>query len=145
MKFSDYITEAKRRKIYFAHPRQFYNKPEEKKSMDLIAKQFPEHIIVNPNVSWIQGKVDDMGFDIFFKVIDTVEHVCAMILKDGKMSNGTWRECDYANKKGKEIWVINPWKNTITLTPFNQIKYITPEETYARIPKKEQDMWKMYE
>jgi hypothetical protein len=145
MKFANYITENNRRKIYFAHPRAFYDKPEEKKSIDLITKQFPEFIIVNPNVSWIQGRVDDMGFDIFFKVIDTVEHVCAMGFKDGKLGNGTWRECEYADSKGKDIYIINPWKGTITLTPKNKIKWLTPEQTFERIPKKEQTKWKMYE
>lgn len=145
MKFFNYLTENNRRKIYFAHPRAFYDKTEEKVSIQLITDKFPEHIIVNPNVNWIQGRVDDMGFDIFFKVIDTVEFVCAMPFKDGKVGNGTWRECEYADKKGKDIYIVNPWKKTIELTPKNKIKWLTPEETYERIPKKEQSMWKMYE
>lgn len=145
MRFHDYITEANRRKLYYAHPRAYYNKPEEDKAIKMIMKKFPEHIVVNPNVNWIQGRVDDMGFDIFFKVIDTVEFVVAMPYPDGKMGNGTWREIEYANKKGKEVYVVNPWKNTLELTPINKIKWLSPEETYARIPKKEQHMWKMYE
>ena len=139
------ITESKRRKIYFAHPRAFYSKPEEKKAEQLISKEFPEHIIVNPNVDWIQGRVEELGFDIFFKVINTVEFICAMPFKDGKFGNGTWRECDYANKKGKDIYVVNPWKGTLVKTPFNKIQGLSPEDTYYRIPKKEQDMWLMYE
>ena len=145
MKLFKYLEEANRRKIYFAHPRAYYDKPEEKKAIQMIQSQFPEHIIVNPNVNWIQGRVDDMGFDIFFKVINTVEFVCAMPFPDGKVGNGTWRECEYADKKGKDVYIVNPWKNTLELTPKNKIKWLTPEETYDRIPKKEQHMWKMYE
>lgn len=145
MRFNNYIVEANRRKLYFAHPRAFYNKPEEKKAEGLINKKFPEHIIVNPNVSWIQGRVEELGFDIFFKVIDTVEFICAMPFSDGKMGNGTWREIEYADKKGKDIYVVNPWKGTLELTKKTFIKWLSPEETYYRIPKKEQDMWLMYE
>jgi hypothetical protein len=145
MKFQNFLVESKRRKIYFAHPRAFYNKPEEKKAEGMIMKKFPEHIIVNPNVNWIQGRVEELGFDIFFKVINTVEFICAMPFPDGKMGNGTWREIEYADKKGKDIYVVNPWKNTLELTPKSKIKWLSPEETYYRIPKKEQDMWLMYE
>jgi len=146
MKFQNYIiAEANRRKIYFAHPRAFYDKPEEKKAIALIMKQFPDHIIVNPNVDWIQGRVDDMGFDIFFKVINTVEFVVAMPFPDGKMGNGTWREIEYADKKGKEIYVVRPQKNSLELTPKNKIKWLTPEATFERIPEKERIKWKMYE
>ncbi len=145
MKFFNYIIESNRKKIYFAHPRAFYSKPEERKAISLMMNKWSGYIIVNPNVDWIQGRVDIMGFDIFFKVIDTVEFVCAMPFNDGKLGNGTWRECEYASKKGKDIYIVNPWKGTIEKTPFNRIKNITPEETYGRIPKKEQSMWKMYE
>ena len=145
MKFEQFLVEANRRKIYFAHPRAFYDKAEEKKAIKMIMDKFPEHIIVNPNVDWIQGRVDDMGFDIFFKVINTVEFVVAMPFPDGKMGNGTWREIEYADKKGKDIYVVRPQKNTLELTKKSSIKWLSPEETYARIPKKEQHMWKMYE
>ena len=146
MSLSDYLLEgSSRHKLYFAHPRAYYDKPEEKAAMALIYQEHKGYIIVNPNVDWIQGRVDDMGFDIFFKVIDTVEFVVAMPFPDGKVGNGTWRECQYANKKGKDIYIVNPWKKTLVLTPFNKIKGITPEETYERIPKKEQSKWQVYE
>jgi len=145
MRFNNYIVEANRRKIYFAHPRAFYNKPEEKKAEKMIMAKFPEHIIVNPNVDWIQGRVEELGFDIFFKVINTVEFICAMPFPDGKVGNGTWREIEYADKKGKDIYLVNPWKNTFELTKKSSIKWLSAEETYYRIPKKEQDMWLMYE
>lgn len=145
MRFNNYLTEVRGNKLYFAHPRAYYSKPEETKAITMIMKQFPDHIIVNPNVNWIQGRVDDMGFDIFYKVINTVEFVVAMPFPDGKMGNGTWREIVYADKKGKDIYVVNPWKNTLVKTPKNKIPWITPEETYGRIPKKEQAMWQMYE
>jgi len=145
MKFQNYLVERNIPKIYFAHPRAFYDKPEEKKSIDMIMKQFPDHIIVNPNVDWIQGRVDDMGFDIFFKVINTVDFVVAMPFPDGKMGNGTWREIEYADKKGKDIYVVRPQKNTLEITPKNKIQWLTPEATFARIPEKERIKWKMYE
>jgi hypothetical protein len=145
MRFNDYLVEARAEKLYFAHPRAFYDKPEEKKSISMIMKQFPEHIIVNPNVNWIQGRVNDMGFDIFFKVINTVEFLIAMPFKDGKVGNGTWREIEYADSKGKDIFIVNPWKNTLVKTPKNKIQWLTPEATFYRIDKKEQEKWDMYE
>lgn len=145
MRLNNYLTEARAEKIYFAHPRATYDTPVEKKALKLIADKFPEHIIVNPNVAWIQGRVEDMGFDIFFKVINTVEYVCVMPFKDGKIGNGSYRECEHAHKNNIPIYVVNPFKNSIIETPFNKIPHITPEETFERIPKKEQHKWKMYE
>lgn len=145
MKIREYLIENTRKKIYFAHPRATYGKTVEKKAMDMIMKEFPDYIIVNPNVNWIQGRVEDMGFDIFFKVINTVQILCVLPFEDGKIGNGSWRECQHADKKGIPIYVVNPYKNTLTKTPFNRLKHITPEETFDRIPKGEQNKWKMYE
>lgn len=145
MRLHEFLTEANRLKIYFAHPRATYGKSEEKKAMDMITKEFPEYIIVNPNVKWIQGRVEDMGFDIFFKVINTVQILCVLPFPDNKIGNGSYRECTHANKQGIPIYVVNPWKNTITETPFNKLKGISPEETFDRIDKKEQHKWKVHE
>jgi hypothetical protein len=145
MRLQQFLDESKRNKIYFAHPRAYYDKPEEKKAIAMMTKEWSDYLIVNPNVDWIQGRVTELGFDIFFKVINTVEFICVMPFPDGKVGNGSWRECQYANKQGKDIYVVNPWKGTIIKTPFNKIKGITPEETYDRIPKKEQHKWLVYE
>lgn len=145
MRLYEFLLEANRLKIYFAHPRATYGKPEENKAMTMITKEWPNYIIVNPNVDWIQGRVDAMGFDIFFKVIDTVQILCVMPFKDGKIGGGSYRECEHAKKKGIPIFVVNPWKNTIVETPFNKLQGIGAEETFNRIDKDEQHKWKMYE
>lgn len=145
MRLEQYMTEVNRLKIYFAHPRATYGKKEETQAIRMITKEFPEYIIVNPNVDWIQGRVDDMGFDIFFKVINTVQILCVLPFPDGKIGNGSYRECTHADKNGIPIYVVNPWKRTIVKTPFKKLKGISPEETYARIHKDEQHKWKVYE
>jgi len=145
MKFVEYLKERSIPKIYFAHPRATYGKNIEKQAIDMIKKEWPNHILVNPNVDWIQGRVKDMGFDIFFKVINTVQLLCVLPFKDGKIGNGSWRECQHADKKGIDIFVVNPYNGTIMKTPLNKIKHITPEETFDRIDKKEQHLWKVYE
>jgi hypothetical protein len=145
-RLNKYILEKRNiQKIYFAHPRATYSKHGEAEALRMLNNAYPNHIVVNPNVNWIQGKVDDMGFDIFFKVIDTVEFVAFMPLKNGKVGNGTWRECEYADKKGKDIISVYPLHNSIKKVSFNSLEKLSPEETFGLIDPKERKKYKVYE
>jgi len=145
MKLCQYLIESNRLKVYFAHPRATYGKPEETKCIKMITDKFPEHIIVTPNNSNIIDRANKMGFDIFFGIINTTQIMCVMPFKDGIIGNGAYRECEHASKKGIPIFVVNPWNNTITVTPFHKLKGISPEETFGRIDKKDQHKWKVHE
>lgn len=145
MRLNHFLNEARPPKIYFAHPRATYGGNRERKAIDLIKKKFPDYIVVNPNIPPIQGRVGTMGFDIFFKVIDTVDFVVFMSFDDGKAGNGTWRELQYTDRKGKKIYKVNPHTGTIVETDFKDVKYCTPEETFERIKKEDQHKWKMHE
>lgn len=146
MRLLKYITEKRNvQKLYFAHARALYDSNTEGKALKLIQEKFPDHIIINPNVDWIQGKCDDMGFDIFFKVISTASKIVFMPFKDNKVGNGTWRECQYGHKEGIPLFEVNPYRGTIKEFEFNKIKYLSPEETFSRINKKCQANYKVYE
>lgn len=143
MRLKHFLDEARAPKIYFAHSRETYDTMVEKHSIRLIMEKFPDHIIVNPNVQWIQGKCNDgMGFDIFFKVVRTASKLAFQPLQDGRATNGTWRECEFAHKNNIPLYEVNPYKNTIKEVEFSSIKYLTAHETYLRMPPEQRCKYK---
>lgn len=146
MRLINYLIERQTPKLYFAHPRATYNTEIEDKAIKYITKQFPDHIIVNPNVDWIQGKANSMGFDIFFKVINTVDVIVGMTFKDGRWGMGMYREAIHGESKGKQIYELNPYNGKFNkIDNMKSIKPLSAEETYDRIPKEEQQKWKVHE
>lgn len=146
MRLFRYILETTSPKLYFAHPRATYNTNIENQGLKYINDKFPNHIVVTPNVDWIQGKVSSMGFDIFFKVINTVDVVVCMVFKDNRWGMGIYREAVYGESKGKQIVELNPYTGKFKdIKLMSSIKPLSAEETFDRIPKKEQHKWTVHE
>lgn len=148
MRLEKYITEKRNiGKIYFAHPRATYSKSGEREALRMLKSSYPNYIIVNPNSEKIQGRYDykGMGFEIFYKVIDTAEMIAVLPLKNGKITFGSWRECEYAHRKGKKIISVDPSRNKIEEVDFFSLRKLTAEETYDLIDPTVRSNFKMYE
>ena len=145
MKYFEYINEGKG-KLYFAHPRATYNTPIEKTAQAILRKEFPELMVITPNQDAIQGQVEKIGFDIFFQIIDTCDVLVGMTFKDGKWGGGMHREGVYAEKKGKKVYELNPYTGEFKeVKSMKAIRPLSAEDTFDRIPKKDQHKWNVHE
>ena len=137
MKLKHYLKEEIELKIYFGHPRAFYKTKYESKSLMLIKKKWPNHVIINPGQPGrFDTSVAKSGFKVFFSMVARSQLGIFMSMKDGKWTMGTWREAVRTEQEGKEVWRVNPWKGTITkMSNVKSIKPLSNKETYMRIPK----------
>jgi hypothetical protein len=139
MRLKTYIKEdAPEKYIYFGHPQAFYNTPEEKKVEVMARRKWPNHLVINPNQTSKSGRyrfgvgVKKRSFGIFYDLMDRSEFGIFMPLEDGRWSGGVHKEMMRAKKSGKDVYEVNPWKNTIKKIDPAKIKPISPDDPYYK-------------
>jgi len=134
MKFKQYIKEEGQELfLYFGHPRLYYNTKWETKCIQMIQKKWPNYIIINPNQrNRFEKSVKKGGFQIFYTLTDRSKIGVFMLMEDGRWGGGIYKEAEYMEKNGKEIYEINPWKNYIKKTSTRGVTPIGKDDPYYK-------------
>lgn len=139
MKLKRYLNEdAPERYIYFGHPQKYYSTKEETKVLMMIAKKWPNHLVITPNQTSKSGRyrfaagLKKRSFGVFYDLMDKAEFGAFMPLEDGRIGGGTHKEMMRAKTTGKDVWLVNPWKNTIKKIDPAKIKPISPDDPYYK-------------
>ena len=139
MRLKQYITEATG-KIYFGHPGPTYNTPLEKKAISVIKEKFPGKTIINPNNPANEKKYKEIGFDVFFDLIDTCDFGVFMTAPDGRWGVGIYEEAYYCQQTNKKVYELNPqtWEFKIIKNPkatkYHALGLTKKGEVKRRIP-----------
>lgn len=131
-KLSKYLNEeGAELRIYFAHPQLYYNTKWETKAIMMIKKKFPQHIIINPSGSSWSRRAQKLGFQPFYQAVKLADLTVALPLEIGSFSGGTHKEMVKAESLGKDVWVVNPWKNTLKqLKNVKSVKFLKKDDPY---------------
>jgi len=129
----EYLKEEIERRIYFGHPRLYYNTKWETKAIQMIQKKWPNHIVLNPNQrNRFEKSVKKSGFKIFYTLVDRCEFGAFMLMEDGRWGGGIYKEAEYMEKQGKKIWEVNPWKGYIKKTTTRGVTPIGKDDAYYK-------------
>jgi len=120
------------KKLYFGHPQKYYNTKWETKAIQMIMKEFPQHNVINPSGPKWGRRAKKLGFQPFYQAIKLADIGVFMPIDDsGKLfSGGTYKEAVRTEKEGKEVWVVNPWKNTLKKRKVSTMKSISKSDPY---------------
>jgi len=133
MKLNRYIKEEIERRIYFGHPRLYYNTKWETKAIQMIQKKWPNLIVLNPNQrNRFEKNVKKSGFKIFYTLVDRCEIGAFMLMENGKWGAGIFREAQQMEKSGKKIFEVNPWKNKIKPTTTRGVTPMDRNDPYYK-------------
>lgn len=150
MKIKEYLTEALKKKLYYAHPISHYKTALEKDAMKII--RMNGFMPVNPDKPWLakdylnlkkiaitkepedEHKAVGFGFQAFFNIIDHCDGTALGPYSDGKVSYGAWREVEYTDKQQKPIYLINYKTRKLEPITLQKVKkmLLSPEETRKR-------------
>ena len=102
-------------KLYFGHPQKYYNTKWETKAIQMIMRKFPRHNVINPSGPKWGRRAEKLGFQPFYQAIRLADLGIFMPIDETGIlfSGGTHKEAVRTEKEGKEVWVVNPWKNTL--------------------------------
>ncbi len=100
--------------IYFGHPVNVYNTPDEERLIKIIEKHFPEFKVENPNQphhgeSYQRYKREGKrGMDYYFKeVLPNMAAGIFLPFDDGMLGAGVYGEAEFIVNNGKLIYEIN--------------------------------------
>jgi len=134
MRYKQYLNEeGVEKKLYFGHPRLYYNTKWETKAIQMIMKKFPDYIILNPNQrNRFEKSVKKGGFKIFYTLTERSNIGVFMLLEDGRWGGGIYKEAEYMEKQNKKIFEVNPWKKYIRPTTTKGVTPINKDDPYYK-------------
>ena len=120
--------------IYFAHPVSDYDKPRERKCLELISSQFKGVEILNPNQQCHNDAYrNGGGMDYFEKLVLSCDILVMVPFEDYEYGMGVWREAESCANHGGKVFALLPGLNTISEIDFKDIRPLSINETRKRV------------
>ncbi len=85
------------KKIYYAHPVNLYDTPQEESDLAFLKFLWPDAEVYNPNSEFNCEKYKEYGMEWFFDKIGDCDLVVFRSSPDGKIGAGVWGEISFAD------------------------------------------------
>ena len=127
-------------KLYFGHPVNVYNTPDEKRLCEIISREFPNAELENPNSlvhdegykKWKQEKGSGMKY-FFEEVLPQMNAGIFLPFEDGLFGAGVYGEAEHLNKGlGKLVFEIS-LEGKINIMTLDISRMLSVEETRKRV------------
>jgi len=125
--------------IYFGHPINFYNTPDEERLLRLISRNFPQYAIENPNQLHHQEGYKKYkaqfgnGMRYYFEeVLPRMKAGIFLCFEDGMFGKGVFGEAEFISSRGNPIWEVN-LEEQIREMILDPKRCLTVEQTRKRI------------
>lgn len=126
-------------KLYFGHPVNVYNTPDEKRLCEIISREFPNAELENPNSlvhdecykKWKQEKGSGMKY-FFEEVLPKMSAGVFLPFSDGLFGKGVYGEAEQISNQGGKIFEVN-LEGKINIMTLDSSKCLSVEETRKRV------------
>jgi len=128
--------------MYFGHPVNIYDTPQESALIAKIEREFPEYAIENPNQprhqeGYMCWKAEHgSGMQYYFEVVlPAMKADIFLPFEDLQFGAGVWSEAEFIQKNGSPIYQIT---SDLVISPLvlDPSRKLTVEETRERVYKK---------
>ena len=124
-------------KLWFAYPMIYWNKPEEKRLIEIIKEKIPEYHLETANtpehdLNYNLWKRNGNGQDYYFQIVlPKMDAGIFLAFPDKMFGAGAFSEAEFLDKNGKSILEIN-LEGIIVQMEINPIRRLSIEETRRR-------------
>lgn len=122
------------KKLYFAHPVNTYNKPIEQKALELLAREFPDYAVLNPNAPEHEKAYRKEGMEYFARMVRSTQAMAVLPFDDGSIGAGIAKEALESLVQGSPVFYLSPPNLEIKkLEGLSGLVILTVEQTRARL------------
>lgn len=128
------------KKLYFAHPVNTYNKPIEQKALEILASEFPDCEVVNPNAPEHEESYKKEGMEYFARMVRSTQAMAILPFDDGSIGAGIAKEALESLVQGSPVFYLSPPNLEVRkLEGLSGLVVLTIEQTRARLKSKREE------